>query len=222
MATKAQIAEQVQLERDQIAQGLKRLRDNTRQLEEKDYASASIYGVVGVDTLLPLLVARIKDTAYRIHKGTGRLFAEIAHYLADIEPEAAAAIACKLTFDKVFSAHDDNNQVVKVTEAIGRAVEDECQMRHYEREAPGLLKVLKDNYWHRSIGTQQKVTVIQTLMNRHEIDPWKTWGQAIRIKLGGWLLDCIIEVSGWFTKYTQRKGGRQPMVLPPSLHGDQG
>ena len=63
MATKAQIAEQVQLERDQIAQGLKRLRDNTRQLEEKDYASASIYGVVGVDTLLPLLVARIKDTA---------------------------------------------------------------------------------------------------------------------------------------------------------------
>ena len=61
---------------------------------------------------------------------------------------------------------NDNNQVVKVTEAIGRAVEDECQMRHYEREAPGLLKVLKDNYWHRSIGTQQKVTVIQTLMNR--------------------------------------------------------
>ena len=110
MATKAQIAEQVQLERDQIAQGLKRLRDNTRQLEEKDYASASIYGVVGVDTLLPLLVARIKDTAYRIHKGHGGAhFKEIQHYLADIEPEAAAAIACKLTFDKVFGAKDDSH-----------------------------------------------------------------------------------------------------------------
>ena len=70
MATKAQIAEQVQLERDQIAQGLKRLRDNTRQLEEKDYASASIYGVVGVDTLLPLLVARIKETNERIYART--------------------------------------------------------------------------------------------------------------------------------------------------------
>ena len=34
-ATKAQIAEQVQLERDQIAQGLKRLRDNTRQVRGK-------------------------------------------------------------------------------------------------------------------------------------------------------------------------------------------
>ena len=30
MATPAQIEEQVQLERDQIAQGLKRLRDNNR------------------------------------------------------------------------------------------------------------------------------------------------------------------------------------------------
>ena len=214
MATKAQIAEQVQLERDQIAQGLKRLRDNTRQLEERDYASASIYGVVGVDTLLPLLVARIKDTANRIHEGrTGQLFAEIAQYLADIEPEVAAAIACKLTFDKVFGAREDSHYLVNVTAAIGRALEDECQMRHYEREAPGLLKVLKDNYWHRSIGTQQKVTVIQTLMNRHEIDPWKTWGQAIRIKLGGWLLDCIIEVSGWFTKYAQRSGRKTTNVV---------
>ena len=203
---------------------MKRLRDNTRQLEEKDYASASIYGVVGVDTLLPLLVARIKATNERIYARTnGVMFAEIAHYLADVEPEVAAAIACKLTFDKVFSAHDDNNQVVKVTEAIGRAVEDECQMRHYEREAPGLLKVLKDNYWHRSIGTQQKVTVIQTLMNRHEVAPWKTWGSVIRIKLGGWLLDCIIEVSGWFTKYTEQHGKKTTnVVLHTSLHGDQG
>ena len=39
----------------------------------------------------------------------GQLFAEIAHYLADIEPEVAAAIACKLTFDKVFSANDDSH-----------------------------------------------------------------------------------------------------------------
>ena len=35
MPTPSQIEEQVQLERDQIAQGLKRLRDNTRQQESK-------------------------------------------------------------------------------------------------------------------------------------------------------------------------------------------
>ena len=160
MATKAQIAEQVQLERDQIAQGLKRLRDNTRQLEEKDYASASIYGAPSVECLIPCCPCwwhgSNRQPLRHPWGHTGRLFAEIAHYLADIEPEAAAAIACKLTFDKVFSAHDDNNQVVKVTEAIGRAVEDECQMRHYEREAPGLLKVLKDNYWQNSLAHSRR------------------------------------------------------------------
>ena len=40
MPTPAQISEQVELEREQIRQGLKQLRDNTRNLEEKDYASA--------------------------------------------------------------------------------------------------------------------------------------------------------------------------------------
>jgi hypothetical protein len=35
-------------------------------------------------------------------------------------------------------------------------VEDECQIRHYEKHAPGLLHVLKENYWHRAIGTKQK------------------------------------------------------------------
>ena len=52
MPTPAQIDEQVQLERDQIAQGLKRLRDNTRQLEAKSYASATVYGISSIDTLL--------------------------------------------------------------------------------------------------------------------------------------------------------------------------
>ena len=145
MPTPAQIEEQVQLERDQIRQGLKKLHDNTRKLEEKDYASASVYGVASIDALLPILVQRIEDTNLRIRKGkTGRSFAEIRKYLADVEPLAAAAIACKITFDKVFSFKEDSNKAVKVCESIGKAVEEECQMRYYEEAAPGLLHILKE------------------------------------------------------------------------------
>ena len=54
--------EQVQLERDAISQGLKKLHDNTEQLEKKQYASASVYGVASIDVLIPLLVERIKRT----------------------------------------------------------------------------------------------------------------------------------------------------------------
>ncbi len=210
------IEEQLQLERDQINQGLKNLTDNTIKLENKSYASATIYGVASIDSLLPLVVQRIKDTNLRIHKGhTGVAFKDIHNNLSDLEPLAAAAIACKVTFDKVFSFKEGSNYATNVCDSIGHAVEDECHMRHYEKVCPGLLETLKKNYWHKSIGTQQKVVVIRTLINRYDVEHWKPWGRAIRVKLGGWLLDCIMESSGWFT-HTKLREGRKTItyVLP--------
>ena len=32
-----------------------------------------------------------------------------------------------------------------------RLIENECMMRYYERNVPGLLKYIKENYFHRSI-----------------------------------------------------------------------
>ena len=94
-------------------------------------------------------------------------------------------IACKVTFDNVFGYKDGCNIATNICSAIGKAIEDECQMRHYEENAPALLKTLKDNYWHRAIGTQQKLVVIRTLMNRYNVKPWTPWGTSIRTKLGG-------------------------------------
>ena len=218
MPTPAQIDEQIALERQQIKQGLEKLRDNTRRLQDKEYASASVYGISSIDQLLPLVIERIKDTALeRVHKGkTGHCFKEIKVFLADVEPEVAAAIGCKVTFDKVFSSKLKANQLQNVTDAIGTAIEQECMIRHYERSVPGLLHTLKKNYWHRSIGTQQKVVVIRTLMNRYDVDHWKAWGRANRIKLGGWLLDCISKASGWFEKQTVFEGRHRASYIVPT------
>jgi len=216
MLTHAQIEEQIQLERDQIRQGLKRLRDNTIKLENQSYASASIYGIASIDTLLPLLVKRITDTTERIHsRHNGVAFQHIHQFLSNLEPLAAAAIACKLTIDKVFSFKDGSNQATNVIESIGQAIEDECRMRHYEKEAPGLLNTLKKNYWHKSIGTKQKLTVIRTLMNRCNVKKWEPWSTSVRVKLGAWLLDCIMTSSGWFEKQPIRQGRKTiTYVLP--------
>ena len=178
LPTPAQIDEQIALERDQIRLGLKRLAENTKKLEEKSYASASVYGVASIDTLLPLVVARIEETSLRIKKGqNGVPFAEIQKYLADVEPLAAAAIALKLTFDKVFSFKEGSNKMVTVCESIGRAVEDECQMRYYEREAPGLLNYLSKKYFHNSTGTQQKIQTLRNMMNKADIH-WQHWANT--------------------------------------------
>jgi DNA-directed RNA polymerase len=217
LATPAEIDEQIQLERDAISQGLKKLRKNTRDLEAKSYASATVYGAASIDTLLPLVVDRIQCTTNRIKEGkTGVSFKEIQQYLADVEPLAAAAIAIKITFDKVFSFKEKSNQATKVCEAIGLAVEQECQMRYYEKAAPALLRYLKKKYWHKSSGTQQKLTSIQTLFNRRDVKPWKTWGSSNRIKLGGWLLDCIMQSSGWFDTNIQLQGRKRVQYVIPT------
>ena len=211
------INEQVELERSQVSQGLKRLNDNTFKLENKDYASATVYGIASIDTLLPRLVERITITNSRIHeRQNGRAFKEIHKYLANLEPLAAAAIACKITFDKVFSFKEGGNFAVNVCDSIGHAIEDECQMRHYENKVPALLSTLKKNYWHKSIGTQQKLVVIKTLMNRYNVAAWTPWGRSIRVKLGGWLLDCIMESSGWFTQEKIREGNRTLWYVLPT------
>ena len=217
MATPAEISAQVELEREQIRQGLKKIRDNTQKLEDKEYASATAYGVASIEQLLPLVVARIQSTNDRIReRKTGRAFKEIIQYLADIEPEAAAAIACKVTFDKVFATKKGASLVPNVTDAIGQAVENECMMRHYEAKVPGLLHTIKENYFHKSSGTHQKVKVITTLMNRYDVPHWQCWGRALRVKLGGWLLDCICEVSGWFLVDVRREGRKTPTYIIPS------
>ena len=60
MATPAQIEEQVNFERDAIKCGLDKLRKNTKDLEDKQYASATAYGAASMDMLLPLVVERIE------------------------------------------------------------------------------------------------------------------------------------------------------------------
>tara|TARA_Y100001973_G_scaffold12745_1_gene17682 strand:+ start:682 stop:3021 length:2340 start_codon:yes stop_codon:yes gene_type:complete len=217
MPTPHQIDEQIKHERAAIAQGLERLKENTKRLEEKDYASASIYGITTIDALLPLVVERIKETNLRIHKGCiGASFKEIKQYLADIEPLAAAAITCKITIDKVFSYKEESNQLTNICDCIGKGVENEAQLRHYERCAPGLLETLKKNYWHRSIGTDQKVVVIQTLMNRYDVQQWSAWGRGNRVKLGGWLLDCVMQTSQWFDKEIIYKGTKKNSYVVPT------
>jgi len=216
MATPAEIDEQVQLERDQIAQGLKRLHKNTKDLEEKSYASASVYGIASIDILLPLVVKRIEETNNRLIKGqAGKSFKEIQEYLSDLEPLATAAIALKLTFDKVFSFKKGTDQVASVCDAIGRGIEDECQMRFYEREAPGLLNVLKKKYWHSSSGTQQRLTNIRRPMNAVDVR-WISWGRINRVKLGAWLLDCIIAESHWFSKEMRQEGRKRVNYVVPT------
>ena len=211
------IDRQVEQERLQIHLGERNLEKNTAKAEDKAYASSTIYGVASIQELIPHVEKAIEGIGNRIREGkNGVAFKEIKEYLADIEPLIASGITCKVVFDKVFSYKSDtDNLLTNVYDSIGKAVMQECQMRYYQRKAPGLLHVLKENYWHRACGTQQKLTDIQIMMNRADVN-WTAWPNVTRIKLGNVLLDCVLKVSGWFEPYHERVGGKTKVFLVPT------
>ena len=210
MATPSEIDRQVEFEREAIRLGAEKLHKNIKDLENKDYASSSVYGCASINALLPTLIKSIDSTKDRIHRGTnGVMFREIKEYLDPLSTPAAATIALKLLFDKVFGQTDDCNLLVNVADSIGTAIEQEAQMQYYEREYPGLLNTIKKNYWHNTTGTQQKFVIVRTMMNRFDdVFAWVSWSRPIRVKLGTWLLDCICKSSGWFMPYTAREGNK--------------
>ena len=210
MPTPSQIDEQVRLERNQIKQGIELLNKNTKKLEDRTYSSASIYGVTTLTELLPLVLEEIKKGKDVIRRGhNGIAFKDVYKYINDVDSGILAAITCKVVMDHVFSTVDKANYVSNISSSIGNAVEDECHISFYEETVPGLLDYIQKNYWHKACGTHQKVVVLRTLMNRYNVETWKRWTPAVRIRLGTWLLNCLMTSCDWFEKKRSHQGGNK-------------
>jgi len=178
MPTPAQIDEQVRFEREAVKCGIDKLYKNTQQLQEREYASATIFGVASIREAQAKVAEAILATFARVNEGkNGQHFADTKHYLAQFNNEEdchiLANIALKRTFDLVFSQKrkDSNkypNAVGNVCVSIGHSVEAECQIRWYEEQDSELLKKIQKKYWLASTGTEQKLRVAQLMMNRHD------------------------------------------------------
>ncbi len=200
MPTPAQIERQVQLETSQVELGVHKLHKQIKKLEQQKYASASIYGTSAVNDLLPALVGHLEKTEHRIKsRRNGPMYAEIQEMLNCIDKESACLIGLKLFIDCVFSRKEKHKQTINVTDSIGTAIQNECQIRYYKKTHPGLFKSIVDRYWHDAMGTQQKITTTRTLWNRiDDVKPFKPWPSATRIKIGSWYADAICEITNWF------------------------
>lgn len=217
MVSPALIDEELALERLAVETGRQRFLESTQKLEATTYASATVYGASSIKAALPEVAATIERTKNRIReRQNGVAFAEVCHYLEPIEAEAAALLVLKVVFDRVFSPKDRANEIANVITAIGHAVEQEAQLRWYKDQDPELFDRIKRKYWHESCGTQQKATVVKTLMNRHD-HHWDVWGTQVRAKLGAWLLDCLMKATGWFERVTVNRWNGTPTLIVPSL-----
>ncbi len=89
-------------------------------------------------------------------------------------------------------------------------------MSQYERTVPGLLETIKDNYLLKSIGNDQKVKGISTVMNRYDVPHWQAWGRSNRVKLGNWLLECVCLASQWFMREMRQEGRKRANYIVPT------
>ena len=200
MATPSQIKQQYQLEKEAISCGKMKLHDSLKRLEEKSYASASVYGVSSIATALPLVIKEIESTKKKLRKGnSGRYYLPIAEHLDELESLAIATIIMKVTFDLVFSTKRDQDYLSNIVSSIGGALENECKFRWYHTEYTGLMKYIEDKYFHEACGTAQRVSLASQMFGKRDIR-WPAWGLKTKIQIGTWGLTCAINATGWFTK----------------------
>ena len=200
-----------------------KLHKNIKELEAKEYASASVYGATSIQAAMEIVSGYLHTNRENLRqRKNGHYFKDVIGHLEGIEDEALANIALKRTFDCVFSTKYDGrkrpNSVSAVTTAIGAAVEAVCQIRWYEEQDPEVVSEHLSKYWHSSAGTQQKESVMRLMMNRNNVH-WDRWSTAVRARLGCWMLDAIMESTGWFEKRVTMEGKpKLTLVVPTPIY----
>ena len=212
MATPKQISKQYSLEKEAISCGRQRLMDSIQKLEEKSYASASVYGTASISAALPLVIKEIDSSVSKLKKGAaGQHYQPVAKHLSELESLAIATIALKVIFDNVFSMKRDADILANVLVSVGSALESECKFRWYRANYPELMKYIEDKYFHESCGTQQKVAIASVIFGRKDI-VWPSWNIKTRTSLGAWCLNSTIIATGWFTKEIDQKSKRRKVA----------
>ena len=216
MATPSEIQQQIELEREALSCGKEKLHASLQSLQEKSYASASVYGTASISSALPSVMKDIDTCRAKLRKGqAGQYYRPVAEHLDNLESLAIATIGLKMTFDLVFSMKRDADLLPTIIVSIGTSLEHECRFRWYKENHPELMKYIEDKYYHESCGTHQKTSIASVIFNRHDI-VWPSWHVKTRAALGGWVLDRVMGTTGWFTKLTETRGRRSVCRVVPT------
>ena len=161
MLTEKQIDDQQEFERKQISGGLHKLMTNTKKLEDKNYASATVYGSSCMKSILPDLIAYIDKKKKKYNQRGNDVSKAIIHkYVLPTDTPVQAVLATKIVFDMVFSPISKKHRLTPIVEAIGKALEAEAQMEYYENEAKGLFITLK-NYSYPGVSDSSRNLFLQ-------------------------------------------------------------
>lgn len=182
-----------------------------RQSNEKTYASSNIIGQTAIRTYLSLVNKEIEERLFVLRRGKAAVDAEtVFQKLKEADPDPLSLITMKVALDVL--GKEANPQLQELTVPIGAAIHTQLRMDYFHDKNPNLYQQV-EQFFHGSTGTRQKATVLTRAFNQEGIE-FPAWDRHTRHKVGAWLLDCLIRVTGWLKTETVRtNNGRKTRTV---------
>lgn len=204
MATPDQLARQVQREIESKKEAEHRLVTRTREAEEKDYASSTVYGNTMINGALEAVSTEIGKSLHRITQGWSAPNADAAAYVKHLDPDLLALISLKVMLD-VACSNDPMSRYTpsqlfysSLTSRIGSRVGDEVMLQRFKDAFP---KEFDSVILHAHKGYKYKVAKYRAMMRQLDHQA-QAWNMTIKHLVGAWLLDRIAHATGWISRRT--------------------
>ena len=200
MATTEQLARQLQRELDARSEAIKRLRERTRNAEERCYASSTVYGSAFINKGLELITNEISSKLHRVSQGWVQEKAQAVIPLKDCDPAVLALITAKGVIDILGVRRIEHLTYQAATTHIGTLVYHQVMLDQFCGKHPDLFNKARLHI-HDHKGYSYKVQRYRAVMRSNDVEPLR-WPASIRHLVGGWLLNCLAESTGWVATRT--------------------
>ena len=204
MATTEQLARQLQRELDARSEAIKRLRERTRNAEERCYASSTVYGSAFINKGLELITNEISSKLHRVSQGWVQEKAQAVLPIKDCDPGVLALITAKGVIDILGVRRIEHLTYQAATIHIGTLVYHQVMLDQFCGKHPDLFNKARLHI-HDHKGYSYKVQRYRAVMRRNDVEPLR-WPTSIRHLVGGWLLNRLAESTGWVATRMTAKG----------------
>ena len=194
-------ARQWKLEAEAARVGAQKLLDATNAAEQKAYASGTVWGRSLINQKVTAITALIEDRKVKLWSGAAAKDGSVLTPIFSLmEANVMAVIAAKKILDLACMPKDEKGRYQNIYQRIcikvGREIEQEARFRWYEATASKDWQIVQSRYFKKTTGTAQKKTISSVMMNRRG-HQWKTWAEAVCMKLGAFLVDQVATATQW-------------------------
>jgi DNA-directed RNA polymerase len=198
MATQQQLARQFQRELEAKREGETRLRERTKEAEDRNYASSTVYGQAFIREGLAAITEEIDSKLSRITSGWASENAAAVAEVKGVPSATLALITAKGTLD-IAVAKGKHMPYSQACQHIGKLIRDEIILNLFQQAHPDAYECTKR--WERpNKGYGNRIASYRAKMRQVEYSIPK-WTPTQSHQVGGWMIDRLITATGWYTMY---------------------